>query len=116
MIQDFTNDILRWSTEYTRITVEKFGYNGTTYPGNSVTTTIRGILQPLTSEDRLELLGLGHTIAGKKVFYAPSSEGILTENDTIVDLNNVEWAVLPDISDWSEQAGYVKYRLERRVL
>lgn len=116
MIQDFTEEILRWSTEYTRITVEKFEYEGTTYPGNSVSTTIRGVLQPLTSEDRLEILGLGHTTAGKKVFYSPSSEGIMSENDTLIDLNGVEWAVLPDISDYSELAGYVKYRLERRVL
>lgn len=116
MIQDFTDYILQLSTEYTRITVQKFIHNGITYQENSTSSKIRGVLQPLTSEDRMELIGLGHTIAGKKVFYAPASEGIMTENDTLIDTNGVEWAVLPDISDYSELAGYVKYRLERRVL
>lgn len=116
MIQDFTDYILQLSTAYRRITVEKFIYGGNTYPGTPVITTIRGVLQPLTSADRFELLGLGHTVTGKKVFYVPSSEGVLTENDTIIDADEVEWTVLPDDSDWTEQAGYVKYRLERRVL
>lgn len=116
MIQDFTGTILTYSSTYTRKTIEKFSYNGITLPGKETTSTIRGILQPLTSEDRMEILSLGHSLAGKKVFYSPSSEGIMHENDILVEPDGTEWVVTPYISDWSELAGYVKYRLERRVL
>jgi hypothetical protein len=119
MISDFSFVVASYSSEFTKITTSKFDFNGITYDGVPVSTTIHGIMMPLTTADREELLHLGHSLAGKQTFYVPGTETLLSSNDTIVDMNNIEWVVLADdgsIIDWREHGNYVKYRVSRKVL
>ena len=116
MIFDLTQIILQLSTAYTKVTYETFVNKGTTYKKSSSSSTINGILVPLTSDERIELQGLGHAIEGKMNFYCPVNQGRLTENDSIFDKLGVEWVVEPYNSDYSDVANVIKYRLSRQVL
>jgi len=119
MISDLSSVIAAYGVPFTKITKNKFEYNGITYDGVSVTSTVEGLMTPLTTADREELLQLGHSLLGKQSFYVPGSETLLTTNDTIVDANNIEWVILADdgsLIDWREHGNYVKYRVSRKVL
>jgi hypothetical protein len=111
-----TDVILSLSTTYTRLTYEKFDFNGKVYSEPAARTLIRGVLIPLTSEERIALQGLGQSSQGKMNFYVPVSEGRLTDHDSILDTQGVEWFVIPYDADYSDLVALVKYRLERKVL
>jgi hypothetical protein len=111
-----TDIILSLSTSYTRLTYEKFDFNGKTFSEPAARTTVNGILIPLTSEERIGLEGLGQSSQGKMNFYLPVSEGRLTDHDSIIDSHGTEWFVIPYDADYSDLVALVKYRLERRVL
>jgi len=115
MLADFAAVIASYGKLFTKITSTKFEYNGVTYDDVSSTTAITGVMLPITSEDRMELLKLGHSLIGKVSLYV-GADVILTENDVIVDSDNVEWVVLPYSVDWSEYGNYIKYRLSRKVI
>lgn len=119
MIADFSSVIASYGVPFTKITTDKFEYGGITYDGVPVTGTVEGLMTPLTTADREELLQLGHSLVGKQTFYVPGTESLLTTNDTIVDSNNIEWVILADdgsLVDWREHGNYVKYRVSRKVL
>lgn len=119
MIADFGAVIDSYSSQFTKITVNKFTYSGITYDDTSTSSTVNGLMLPITTEDREELIALGHSPIGKQSFYTSGSEDLLTENDIIVDSNNVEWVTLADggkLIDWREHGNYVKYILTRKIL
>lgn len=116
MIYDMTPVILSLAKTYQRVIYESFEFQGVTYVEPVATIHIQGVLSPLTSEDRLELLGFGYTIEGKVNFYLPISQGRLAVNDVIIDENGVEWVVVPHDADYSGNGGYIKYRLARKSL
>jgi len=116
MLADFSLVLASYGQSYNKVTSSKFEYNGITYDDTSSSTIIIGVMTPLTSEDREEVLKLGHSLVGKMTFYVGGSESVLTENDIIVDSNDVEWAVLPVTADWMEHGNYRKYTLNRKVL
>lgn len=116
MIFDMGPVIEQYGHTYVVKRVDTFTYHGITYSNGNTILSFIGMLQPLTDEDRQELLDLGYAISGHKVFYAPSSQGKLKENDIVVDSEGVEWVVLPENNDYSEDGGYVKYILSRRII
>ena len=115
MIADFSAVIASYGTSFTKITSTKFEYNGMTYEDAPVTTSITGVMTPITTEDREELLKLGHSLLGKSNLYT-GADVVLTDHDIIVDSDDVEWVILPDKVDWSTHGNYIKYKLSRRVL
>lgn len=118
-VSDFSSVVTAYSDEFTKITTSKFEFNGITYDSTPVTSTVHGIIMPLTTTDREELIHLGHSLVGKQTFYVPGTEDLLTTNDTIIDSNSVEWVILADdgsVVDWRDIGNYVKYRISRKVL
>lgn len=114
MIYDMTDVIISISTSYTLKTYETIEYNGITYRNVVSTGSILGVMVPLTSDDRVEILNMGHSISGHMNFYSPVSQGKLTENHSIVDSNNVEWNVEPYNASYEDTCAVIKYRLIRK--
>lgn len=124
MIADFAPILENYTTAYTKITSSVFEYNGITYDNSPTTSTINGVITPLTTEDSDVLSNLGYSLIGKILFFVPGTESLLTEHDTIVDSTGLEWIILPTdtnkstcgIEDWREHGNFVKYTLSRKVL
>ena len=98
-IVDLTQIILSLSTEYTKVTYTQFNHNGMTYTKPNTTSKVHGILVPIVSDTRVELLGLGHAVEG----------------ESIIDLQGTEWVVNPHNADYSDVANLVQYGLDRKV-
>lgn len=116
MIEDMTSAILEISSPFTKVSVTKIDYGGSTYDGEEVTEVLNGSLQPLEPEEKEHLVSLGYTLNGKMKFYLPVSEGTLDANDIIVDTGNARWKCLPEKSDYADLAGYIKYILEKDMI
>jgi|GEM_PF-6842482 len=117
MIEDMTDAILEIASEFTTTSIEKIEYNGVTYEGKETVATIRGSLQPLDPLEKEHVLNLGHTLSGKMKLYLPVSEGVLVEGDVITDTSGIGWKVIPEgITDFSRDAGYIKYILNKELV
>lgn len=115
MIQDMTATIL--SIASTFIKLEDNSYidsQGFWTKNSTVSSTFRGSMQPLTSED-LQHFKVGYIITGKSKIYIPISETTLEVKDKIQDVNLVTW-IVTDIIDYSIDGGYKKYFAERESL
>lgn len=122
MIADLSDIILSYSKQYTKSSKSTFVYNGITYNNIPVTSTIYGIMTPLDDTDIERLSNLGYSVVGKQLFFVPGTETLLTENDVIIDSNNIEWVVLPidgkgaGMENWIDHGNFVQYTLSRDTL
>jgi hypothetical protein len=122
MIVDFSSIILSYSSEYTKSSNTTFTYGGITYDNTSNTSTIHGLMTPLEDADIELLSNLGYIVEGKKSFFVPGTETLLTEDDIITDSNGIEWIILPKdkngqgIQDWREHGNFIKYIVSRRSI
>lgn len=115
MIQDMTAAILSIASTFTKFEDSSYiDAQGFWTKISSGSTTFRGSMQPLTSED-LQHFKIGYVIIGKSKFYVPISETTLDVKDKIQDVNLVTW-IITDIIDYSLDGGYKKYIAERESL
>jgi hypothetical protein len=116
MIEDFTDALLAYASPYTVLSIEKIKYNGQVYDGAATSRTVNGILQPLGSEEIKPVLDLGYTTVGTKSFYMPVSEGVLIAGDELVDTDGRRWKVLPELFDYADLGGFIKYIVHREMV